>query len=146
MNFIGTNRKGETKLYFLPIVQNNIVHQENEKILDKILVSLFYYFVNPFPAKINSERKCSDWFIWLINWLQYRWIGRLIDWMIDLEACLVPRFCWLINWLQDRWIGRLIDWMIDLEACLVPCFCWLISWLLDRWIGGLIDRFRSLLG
>ena len=57
MNFIGTNRKGETKLYFLPIVQNNIVHQENNKILDKILVSLFYYFCKSVPSKDKFRKE-----------------------------------------------------------------------------------------
>ena len=46
-NFIWTNRKGGTKLYFLPIGRNKIV-RENNNILNEILDSLFYYFVNPF--------------------------------------------------------------------------------------------------
>ena len=43
-NFIWANRKGEKKLFFLPIGRNKIVHQENKKILDKILASLFSCF------------------------------------------------------------------------------------------------------
>ena len=39
--YIWTNRKGETKLYLLPIGRNTIVHQENKNILDEICVSLF---------------------------------------------------------------------------------------------------------
>ena len=50
-SFIWTNRKGETKLYFL-LVEN--LHQENKNILDELLVSLFYCFVNPFSGKRNS--------------------------------------------------------------------------------------------
>ena len=40
-NFIWTNRRGETKLYILPIGRNKIVHQENKTFLDEIIVSLF---------------------------------------------------------------------------------------------------------
>jgi len=50
-NFIWANRKGETKLYFLPIGRNKIIGntRENKNILDEILVSLFSCFSNPFP-------------------------------------------------------------------------------------------------
>ena len=37
-NLIWTNRRGETKLYFLPIYWNKILHPENENILDEVLV------------------------------------------------------------------------------------------------------------
>jgi len=50
-NFIWTNRRGETKLYFLPIGGNRIVHQKNKNILDEILVLLF---LNPFPVNNSS--------------------------------------------------------------------------------------------
>ena len=35
--------------------QNKIVHQVNKKILDEILVSLFYYFVNPFLDDMRKD-------------------------------------------------------------------------------------------
>ena len=37
-NFIWANTNGESKLYFLPIGRNKIVHQENKNILNEILV------------------------------------------------------------------------------------------------------------
>ena len=40
-NFIWTNKRGKTKLCFLPFGRNNFVHQENKNIIDKIVVSLF---------------------------------------------------------------------------------------------------------
>ena len=40
-NFIWTNNRGETKLYFLPIGRNQIVHQEKKNFLDEIVVELF---------------------------------------------------------------------------------------------------------
>ena len=54
-NFILRNRKGETKLSYLPIGRNKIVHQEtNKNFLDEIVVSLFNYFLNPFPVHVYN--------------------------------------------------------------------------------------------
>ena len=41
-------KSGEKKLHFLSIGRNKIVHPENKKVLDEILVLLFNCFVNPF--------------------------------------------------------------------------------------------------
>ena len=43
-NFIWTNMRGETKLYFLPIGRNKIVDLENKTFLDEIIVLLFNCF------------------------------------------------------------------------------------------------------
>ena len=62
-NFIWTNRRRETKLYFLPIGPNklsigpNKIVQENKSIPDKILALLFCClvdFLNPFPYLLVS--------------------------------------------------------------------------------------------
>ena len=48
-NFISTNKK----FYFcFSIGQNKIVQQENNNILDKILVSLFYCLEIPLPEEL----------------------------------------------------------------------------------------------
>ena len=43
-NFIWTNRRGETELYFLPIGRTKIADQENKNILDEIVALCFNCF------------------------------------------------------------------------------------------------------
>ena len=52
-NFIWANRKGGTKLYYLTIGRNKIVHHEN--ILDEMCISLFSCFLNAFPGVTDND-------------------------------------------------------------------------------------------